>query len=105
VDNLREAAAARVEARPDLAVDAGVFGHGDDSGNARVGMKRERRADHPRGLRQEPAPDVEAGFDDFAGVDDGTLVGDALAEPAADFAGERVPFGFGEKRAEARVAK
>src|SRR6202035_4100716 len=62
MDNLRKAAPARANPRPDLSAARGVLGHGHDERNTRFTSGRKRPADQASHLREPPAdPAVEGG--------------------------------------------
>src|SRR5262249_40142947 len=84
MDDLREAVAARVEPRPDLAARSHILGHGDDARNFCVASRWKRAANQPYCLREPPAGLAQPRLQHFAGVDRGAAAGEALAEAATD---------------------
>ena len=60
--DLRKAVAARIDAGPDLAAARLVLGHRHDARNVRAARGRQRPADQPQRLRQQPAADGSSGF-------------------------------------------
>src|SRR5215469_15554278 len=70
MNDLREAGAARVKARPVLAAAAAILGDGDDRRDVAVAPERQRSADQARRLRQAPAGAAHARLADAAHIDD-----------------------------------
>jgi hypothetical protein len=56
-------------------------------------------------LRKQPAGVAHPRFQDFAGIDHGAAVGEALGEAAADRRGQRHPFVVWHQRAEAKIGQ
>src|SRR3954470_3628671 len=105
LDHLREAAAPPVHPGPELAAERRVLGDADHRRNADLARQRKRRADHPRDLRQHPAGETHPAFDDLAGVQDGTAISHALAEPGADRLGQCRPGGLADQGPKSEVAE
>jgi hypothetical protein len=102
--HLRKPGAARVEPRPMLALRRDVLGDSDATRCVRIARDRQRAADQPRGLREQPARAAHLRLDDFADVDDSRTACEALRKPAADGGGKRHPLRLAHQRAEPQIA-
>src|SRR5687768_2328433 len=104
VNHLREAAVPAVDPGPELAAGALVLGDADRGRDEIVARGRQRRADQPRQLGQQPAATAEAAFHHFPGIEDRAALGDALAEAAAGGRRQAGPVRLANQRAEAKIA-
>ena len=105
VHDLRKTLPARVEPGPDLAAGRHVLGDRDHARHMSVAADRERRADQPRRLRQQPTGRAGARLENFADIDHGAAVGEPPRKPAPDRERQRRPVGIRDQRAEAQVTE
>src|SRR5262245_3772424 len=113
MDHLREALAARIEPRPDLAAhplrdrhQAGGMGAREAAARTvSIAGQRQWAADQTCGLGEPPAGAAHPGVQDLAGVDHRASAHEPLAEAAADRERQRGPVLVGHQRAEAHIAQ
>src|SRR5215469_7605690 len=105
VDDLRKASAARIEARPDLAAGRHVLGEGHDAWHVGVARGRQRCADEPQRLCEEPAGTAQMRLQNRAHIDGGRAGGEPLGEATPDREWELVPIGLAQEGAEAQIAE
>src|SRR5262249_18706435 len=77
----------------------------NDARKPRVAYQRERRADQPCRLRQQPADAAHLVRQRLADIDRGVAAGETLGKAAADRERQRIPLRLGQQRTEPQVAE